>query len=63
MKQFYLQNVGSESWQSSIEEEQSGENQTNYFEVVDENRFQQIEMRTLKDWCFCHNICPIWLLN
>ena len=35
-----------------IEDEQSGEvgeNQTNYFYVVDENRSQQIEMRTLKD--------------
>ena len=30
-----------------IEDEQSGENQTNYFYVVDENRSQQIEMRTL----------------
>ena len=30
-----------------IEDEQSGENQTNYFYVVDENRSQQVEMRTL----------------
>lgn len=39
-----------------IEDEQSGENQTNYFYVVDESRSQQIEMRTLKHWCFCYNI-------
>ena len=42
-----------ESWigkltKFDIEDEQSGENQTNYFYVVDESRSQQIEMRTLK---------------
>lgn len=42
-----------ESWigkltKFEIEDEQSGENQTNYFYVVDETRSQQIEMRTLK---------------
>ena len=43
-----------ESWigkltKFDIEDEQSGENQTNYsVYVVDESRSQQIEMRTLK---------------
>ena len=42
-----------ESWigkltKFDIEDKQSGENQANYFYVVDESRSQQIEMRTLK---------------
>ena len=42
-----------ESWigkltKFDIEDGQSGENQTNYFYVVDESRSQQIEMRILK---------------
>ena len=42
-----------ESWigkltKFDIEDEQSGENQTNYFYVVDESRSPQIEMHTLK---------------